>query len=90
MGGGCGEHEHGGSSTERPAMPAVPAIGNLLERCFRRHPASPAAAARPESEERPLGCGWFDSSHELAQGARVTELDDAATPLWQWAARTQA
>ncbi len=24
-------------------------------------------------EERPLGCGWFDSSHDLAQGLLVRE-----------------
>jgi hypothetical protein len=62
----------------------------LLQRAVCRHPLSPAATPRIEPEERPLGCGWFDTSHELAQGARVTELDDAATPLWQWAALTQA
>jgi len=58
---------------------------NLLLRCLR-HPARAHApvlpAAAPADGERPLGCGWFDSSHELAQGAAVTELDDAATPLW--------
>ena len=44
--------------------------------------AAPALPAAAEDDDRPLGCGWFDSSHELAQGAAVTELDDAATPLW--------
>jgi hypothetical protein len=68
---------------------------NLLLRCFApRRPARqpvPADDALPaEAAERPLGCGWFDSSHELAQGARVIEIDDAAAPLWQWAARAQA
>lgn len=66
---------------------------NLLLRCLRRSARAHAIvlpAAAPSDEERPLGCGWFDSSHELAQGALVTELDDAATPLWRWAAVAQA
>lgn len=68
---------------------------NLILRCFApRRPQRGIAPADDvllaEADERPLGCGWFDSSHELAQGTRVTELDDAATPLWQWAARAQA
>ena len=25
-------------------------------------------------EERYLGCGWFDSSHELQRGLRVTDI----------------
>jgi hypothetical protein len=54
-----------------------------------RAPSAPALPAAQE-DDRPLGCGWFDSSHELAQGAAVTELDDAATPLWRWAALAQA
>jgi hypothetical protein len=68
---------------------------NLILRCFapRRPHRGPAPAddvLLPEADERPLGCGWFDSSHELAHGAKVIELDDAAAPLWQWAARAQA
>lgn len=69
---------------------------NLLLRCLRRpvpgrSPAALAAMpAPPQADDRPLGCGWFDSSHELAQGTLVTELDDAATPLWRWAALAQA
>jgi hypothetical protein len=53
-------------------------------------PACVATVAPVEPAEPVHGCGWFDSSHELACGARVTELDDAATPLWRWAALTQA
>lgn len=30
------------------------------------HPAQPA-------DERPPGCGWFDSSHDLHTGLHVTE-----------------
>ncbi len=52
----------------------------LLTRLFR--PASPAPNFRhdlpalpepPGDDERPRGCGWFDSSHELLQGLTVWE-----------------
>jgi hypothetical protein len=36
-----------------------------------RHRSVPADA--PADDERPLGCGWFDSSHELQAGLLVTE-----------------
>lgn len=69
----------------------------LLLRHLRRPARARAFVPAPvltdgavEVDDRPLGCGWFDSSHELAQGAAVTELDDAATPLWRWAALAQA
>ena len=29
----------------------------------------------PQDEDRPLGCGWFDSSHELERGLQVQEAD---------------
>ena len=42
-------------------------------------------------EERPKGCGWFDSSYELGHGLLVREHDDttaaqalAAAPLADW------
>ncbi len=38
-------------------------------------------------EERPLGCGWFDSSHELERGLQVQEADAqglSALPLADW------
>lgn len=41
----------------------------------------------PPSEERPLGCGWFDSSHDLHQGLQVGEADGQALallPLSDW------
>jgi hypothetical protein len=28
-----------------------------------------------EEDEKPLGCGWFDSSHELMRGIVVRELE---------------
>jgi len=44
--------------------------------------APPAA-----DDERPLGCGWFDSSHELERGLQVREADAqclSALPLSDW------
>ena len=29
----------------------------------------------PLDEDRPLGCGWFDSSHDLERGLQVQEAD---------------
>ena len=40
-------------------------------------------------EDRPLGCGWFDSSHELERGLQVQEADAtalSALPLGDWLA----
>ena len=41
----------------------------------------------PHDEDRPLGCGWFDSSHELERGLQVREADAealSALPLGDW------
>ena len=70
------------------------------QRCQRRPLATPATSAcrhvldddplpLPDAaqDERPLGCGWFDSSHELERGLLVQEADDAALctlPLNVW------
>jgi hypothetical protein len=38
-------------------------------------------------DERPLGCGWFDSSHDLQHGLQVREADSqvlALLPLADW------
>ena len=35
-------------------------------------------------EERPLGCGWFDSSHELERGLQVREADVQGLCLLPW------
>lgn len=51
-------------SVRRPTRPAPPAWVNARI----DQPPPP-----PEAEERPLGCGWFDSSHELNHGLQVTE-----------------
>lgn len=34
---------------------------------------APTPATAPEADERPLGCGWFDSSHDLQHGLWVRE-----------------
>jgi hypothetical protein len=45
----------------------------------RRRPPLPHRAAVPgadgeaDADERPFGCGWFDSSHELLSGITVWE-----------------
>jgi hypothetical protein len=42
------------------------------------------AAQQRRVDEQVLGCGWFDSSHELRQGLVVREhacLDEVAPPL---------
>jgi hypothetical protein len=46
-------------------------------RLFRRPAARPVPPRppRPPADDRPPGCGWFDSSHELQRGLRVTEFD---------------
>ncbi len=63
----------------RPPRPpaAPPAVGN------------DAAEAAEPAEEPLRGCGWFDSSHELQCGLRVTEHASADAvagelPLSDW------
>jgi len=58
---------------------------------WRAQRPSPARAGQNGTppEERPLGCGWFDSSHELNHGLQVTEhaSPDAVAselPLSDW------
>ncbi len=51
---------------------------SLLSCLFRRARAdNPAPGARAEppaaTANEPLGCGWFDSSHELLSGVTVWE-----------------
>ncbi len=55
-------------------------LSRLPWRRRRRAPRRPAPLrSRIEGDEdRPLGCGWFDSSHELEQGLQVQEADDQA------------
>lgn len=59
----------------------------------RRAPPPDSADSVPPSEDEalPLGCGWFESSHELGHGLQVTEhehLDHAggSLPLDVWLA----
>lgn len=63
-------------------------------RLFRRPAASlpmPRPERPPADEPPPRGCGWFDSSHDLQRGLRVTEHDEVAAvapllPLSWWLA----
>ena len=49
----------------------------LLNRWRARRRSAPHRPRRQKAtlprDERFLGCGWFDSSHELRQGLRITE-----------------
>jgi hypothetical protein len=69
----------------------------LLEALHLRAPASTGASEAPPPEpaaddDRPRGCGWFDSSLDLQQGLRVqehtglpgTQHDLADLPLAAW------
>ena len=52
----------------------------------RRRRAQPEADIR-DGDEPLLGCGWFDSSHELERGLQVSEADAAALsalPVADW------
>lgn len=61
-----------------------------LSSIWRRRPRPVRAERRTGSaEERPPGCGWFDSSHELNHGLLVTEHASpdpvaADLPLSDW------
>ena len=60
-------------SSMRPPLPT------LLPTSLDEPPAT--------DDERPLGCGWFDSSHELERGLQVHEADAQgliALPLSDW------
>ena len=70
---------------------------NLLTRLWSRLTPTAAPAARLPTPNDPgdandspcLGCGWFDSSHELQTGLQVSEHEDdevvaAALPLAVW------
>ena len=76
---------------------------NLLQRIRSRlSPTAAPPSRRPASndgvsdDDPPcLGCGWFDSSHELQTGLQVSEHDDdevvaAALPLPTWLDRQLA
>ncbi|MBL8306838.1 MAG: hypothetical protein JNM33_09090 [Rubrivivax sp.] len=70
-------------------MIAIP-LPRCLWRPFRRPRAEAAARPpAPTAEDRFLGCGWFDSSHDLQRGLRVREHDSpdavaAELPLATW------
>jgi hypothetical protein len=68
------------------------AARRLIHRPAPIRPPRPAPPAAPErAEDRPRGCGWFDSSHELQTGLRVDETLPPETvarlvPLSWWLA----
>lgn len=52
-------------------------------------PAEDGEAGAVDEDERPRGCGWFDSSHELQRGLSVCEHAGADSlgremPLASW------
>ena len=58
---------------------------------FKPHTAARRSApitwpeeAPAADDERPLGCGWFDSSHELERGLQVREADVQGLCLLPW------
>ena len=55
---------------------------------LRLGPRKPDGVDSPSADEdRQLGCGWFDSSHELERGLQVQEADAqalSALPLGDW------
>ena len=71
-------------------------IENLARRLWNRlrrarHPSRCPVSVPPAETDRPLGCGWFDSSHELQRGLLVREhagVDALGTelPLNAWLA----
>jgi hypothetical protein len=76
-------------------MKLIALLTRLTMQALRRRPAA-TGAVQPvaeeglaEADERPLGCGWFDSSHELQTGLLVQEHSSAEAlaaelPLAQW------
>lgn len=73
----------------------VQQLGRLLPwrkaalRRVARRPGDDAQDQEAPLEDRPLGCGWFDSSHDLQHGLQVQEADPQALsqlPLSAWLA----
>jgi hypothetical protein len=88
--------EHHGFRFKEPVMLK---LLSLLPWCkphvtLRRGARKPDLLNPPlQDEDRPLGCGWFDSSHELERGLQVRETDAtfdtgalSALPLGEWLA----
>lgn len=53
------------------------AVHRNVRKCWLDEPLAADA-------ERPLGCGWFDSSHELERGLQVHEADVQGLCLLPW------
>jgi hypothetical protein len=60
----------------------------LLRRKAQAPRVEPVMAEPAPEEERPRGCGWFDSSHDLQHGLQVHEREPDAVaaelPLAHW------
>jgi len=60
-----------------------------LRRARSDEAALPVPDADADADERPRGCGWFDSSHDLQHGLSVREHANSETlgrelPLANW------
>lgn len=61
-------------------MTLLPTLYRWISRLRR---ATPAPQLRPrhyeepvlDEDQKPLGCGWFDSSHDLTCGLFIRELE---------------
>ena len=60
-------------------LPLRAAVQRPLHRCF--DPAATELTDVDAVDERPCGCGWFDSSHELLRGLMVIEMPPLSQPL---------
>lgn len=75
----------------RPAPRRTGGAAALRAAALAELSAACAAAEAADDEERPRGCGWFDSSHDLRRGLWVCEQPDvdavaATLPLEPWLA----
>lgn len=62
-------------------MTLLPTLSRLIARLRRATPPAPQPRPRHyeepvlDEDQKPLGCGWFDSSHELTRGLFIRELE---------------
>ncbi len=65
-------------------MTLLPTFSRWLT-CLRRTAPAPQLRVRHyeepvlDEDQKPLGCGWFDSSHELTRGLLIVEVE---RPMW--------
>lgn len=65
-------------------MTLLPTFSRWLLRFHRTAPPPQPRARHYEEpvldeDQKPLGCGWFDSSHELTRGLLIVEVE---RPMW--------